>query len=159
VEASAAMAMVTMRVEQEYEIVGFGTDITRLNISPRQRLDDIVKYIHGLNFGGTDCALPMIWAKKHKVPAEGFLTITDNESWAGDIHPFQALKQYREAMGRPARSVVMAMTSSGFSIADPSDAGMLDCVGFDTAVPTLVSQFFAGFQGGDVLPVSDADNA
>jgi 60 kDa SS-A/Ro ribonucleoprotein len=33
------------------------------------------------------------------------------------------------------------MTANGFSIADPSDPGMLDVVGFDTSVPTLMSDF------------------
>jgi 60 kDa SS-A/Ro ribonucleoprotein len=33
------------------------------------------------------------------------------------------------------------MISNGFSIADPNDGGMLDVVGFDTAMPQLVSDF------------------
>jgi 60 kDa SS-A/Ro ribonucleoprotein len=33
------------------------------------------------------------------------------------------------------------MTSNGFSIADPNDAGMMDVVGFDTAVPTVMADF------------------
>lgn len=32
------------------------------------------------------------------------------------------------------------MTSAGFSIADPEDAGTLDVVGFDTAVPLLLKK-------------------
>jgi len=35
------------------------------------------------------------------------------------------------------------MTSSGFSIADPNDAGMLDVVGFDAAAPQVISDFIA----------------
>jgi trove domain protein len=37
------------------------------------------------------------------------------------------------------------MTSTGFSIADPDDAGMLDVAGFDHAVPNLISEFSRGF--------------
>ena len=33
------------------------------------------------------------------------------------------------------------MTSNGFSIADPDDAGMLDVVGFDAATPHVISDF------------------
>jgi len=51
------------------------------------------------------------------------------------------LKNYRQQMGRPAKLVVIGMTSTGFSIADPDDAGMLDVVGFDTATPALISDF------------------
>ena len=33
------------------------------------------------------------------------------------------------------------MVANKFSIADPADAGMLDVVGFDTAVPSLIHDF------------------
>jgi 60 kDa SS-A/Ro ribonucleoprotein len=39
---------------------------------------------------------------------------------------------------------VIGMVSNGFSIADPSDPGMLDVVGFDTATPNVVADFAAG---------------
>jgi 60 kDa SS-A/Ro ribonucleoprotein len=35
------------------------------------------------------------------------------------------------------------MTSNGFSLADPDDAGMLDVVGFDAAAPALIADFVA----------------
>ena len=47
-------------------------------------------------------------------------------------------------MDIPARLVVAGMASNGFSIADPTDAGMLDVVGFDTAAPQVISQFAQG---------------
>jgi 60 kDa SS-A/Ro ribonucleoprotein len=40
--------------------------------------------------------------------------------------------------------VVVGMTATGFSIADPSDPGMLDVVGFDGAVPSLITEFARG---------------
>jgi 60 kDa SS-A/Ro ribonucleoprotein len=33
------------------------------------------------------------------------------------------------------------MTSNGFSIADPDDAGMLDVVGFDSSTPPVIADF------------------
>jgi 60 kDa SS-A/Ro ribonucleoprotein len=36
------------------------------------------------------------------------------------------------------------MVSNGFSIADPADGGMLDVVGFDTAMPQLIADFARG---------------
>ena len=59
----------------------------------------------------------------------------------GRIHPSQALRQYREKTGIPARLVVVGMASNGFTIADPADGGMLDVVGFDTATPRLIAEF------------------
>lgn len=154
--ASAAMALVTANVESNYEMVGFtggsssyysrnvGLDgITVLKISPKMRLDDVCKYLDQFPYGPTDCALPMVWAKANNVPSEAFSIYTDNETWHGNIHPSQALKQYRDAMGIPAKLAVVGMTATNFSIADPKDSGMMDLVGFDTATPQLMSDFFS----------------
>ena len=44
-EASAAMALVTAATEAEYHIMGSRIGSSPLNISPRMRLDDVVKRI------------------------------------------------------------------------------------------------------------------
>ena len=46
-----------------------------------------------------------------------------------------------QKMGVPAKLVVVGMTSTGFSIADPDDGGMLDVVGFDAAAPAATADF------------------
>lgn len=161
-EASAAMALVTLKTERHVDVIGFSagsgsfapgnrrsfsylsTGVTPLNISARQRLDDVVKTITGLRFGGTDCALPMLWAldKGHKYDA--IVVYTDNETWAGNVHPKQALDDYKRKMDVDTKFVVCGMTSTGFSIADPLRDDMLDIVGLDSAVPTLISNFLTG---------------
>lgn len=60
------------------------------------------------------------------------------------MHPVQALRTYREKTGIAAKLVVVGLVSNGFSIADPEDPGMLDVVGFDTAVPALIADFIRG---------------
>jgi 60 kDa SS-A/Ro ribonucleoprotein len=121
---------------------GFGrSGLTTLSFSPRERLDDVVRRTSRLTFGRTDCALPMLEAMKRGWSVDVFVVYTDNETWAGKIHPSQALQQYREKTGIPARLVVVGMASNGFSIADPMDGGMLDVVGFDTATPRLIAEF------------------
>ena len=149
--ASAAMAMATARAEKDFAAVGFtsgnggsGTGLLPLSITGKQRLDDVLKTVDNLPFGGTDCSLPMIWAKQNKVPVDTFVIYTDNETWAGKVHPFQALKDYREKMGRRAKLIVVGMTATRFSIADPSDPGMLDVVGFDSAAPRVMADFARG---------------
>lgn len=162
-EGSAAMALVTMATEPDCDVVGFTSGrtnpglymnayrmreidgLTELSISPRQRLDDAIRSVSNLEFGGTDCALPMLHALKTGRKYDTFVIYTDNETWAGNIHPHQALAQYRRETGIPARLVVVGMTSTGFTIADPSDAGMLDVVGFDSASPNLIADFSRGF--------------
>lgn len=140
-EASAAMALVTAATEKQHHIMGFADDFRPLAISPRQRLDDAVKAVSNLNFGGTDCALPMLWALKNRVEVDSFTIYTDNETWAGSIHPCQALQKYRQKMGIPAKLIVAGMTATNFSIADPNDGGMMDVVGFNTATPRIMSDF------------------
>lgn len=154
-EASAAMALVTAATEPDYDVVGFtaeggswsfseNTELTELAISPRQRLDDAIRSVSNLPFGMTDCSLPMLWALERGERYETFVIYTDNETYAGKMHPHQALLQYRREMGIDARLIVVGMTSTGFSIADPTDSGSLDVVGFDSAVPTLISDFSRG---------------
>ncbi len=161
-DASAALALVTAATESRYEIVGFfaghggfttrgggrfaghADGLTPLSLSPRQRLDDAIKTVSGLPFGGTDCALPMLYAQALEREIDTFVIYTDSETWAGDIHPVQALRDYRRASGIDARLVVVGMVSNGFSIADPADRGMLDVVGFDTATPQLIADFARG---------------
>ena len=70
-----------------------------------------------------------------------FCILTDSETWAGKVHPKEALNQYRERTGIPAKLIVVGMVSNGFSIADPNDGGMLDVVGFDTTVPQIMADF------------------
>ena len=140
-EASAAMALVTAATEREYHIMGFSSRFMPLNITPRMRLDDVVKRISNLPFEGTDCALPMIWARENGVNVSAFITYTDSETWAGKIHPSQALRQYRNEFVGDAKGVVVGMTSNGFTIADPNDRGMLDVVGFDTSAPAVIADF------------------
>jgi 60 kDa SS-A/Ro ribonucleoprotein len=140
-EASAAMALVTAATEREYHIMGFSSRFMPLNISPRMRLDDVVKRISNLPFEGTDCALPMLWARENGVNVSAFITYTDSETWAGKIHPTQALRQYRSEFVGDAKAVVVGMTSNGFTLADPNDRGMLDVVGFDTTAPAVIADF------------------
>lgn len=140
-DASAAMSLITAATEPEYTVMGFGTEFVPLRISPRQRLDDAIKAVSNLPFSGTDCALPIIWALKNKVKADVFVVYTDSETWAGNIHPVQALREYRDRTGIPAKLIVVGMVSNGFAIADPDDAGMLDVAGFDTAVPQVMADF------------------
>ena len=143
-DASAAMALVTMNVETEYAVLGFSHKLMPLKISPRQRLDDVVSYINGLPFGGTDAALPILAATANRIPVDAFVTYTDSEVNGASMHPKVALDQYRQKMGIGAKLVMVGMTAGSFTLSDPSDAGMLDISGFDTATPAVLSDFVRG---------------
>jgi 60 kDa SS-A/Ro ribonucleoprotein len=162
-EASAALSLVTASVEPDQMIVGFtsgrsnsgyymnrarmdeiGDGLKPLSISPRQRLDDAIRAVSDLEFGQTDCAAPMEYARANGIEVDTFVVYTDNETYHGRIHPHQALVEYRRHTGIDARLVVVGMTATPFSIADPSDPGMLDVAGFDSAVPNLIGDFSRG---------------
>jgi len=152
-EASSAMAMATLRTEENIAIVGFtslskhntGDHISPLQIHKHMSLEEVINYVKFLPFGGTDCALPMLFALEHNLNVDAFVVYTDNETWEGNIHPVEAIRKYREKSGiSDAKLIVVGMTSTGFSIADPRDPNMLDVVGFDASAPAIIANFIKG---------------
>jgi 60 kDa SS-A/Ro ribonucleoprotein len=146
---SAAMAMVTAATEPQYHFIGFTSTrgkgaadgITEINISAKDKLDKVCRTMQALPMGGTDCAQPMLWALEKGIEVDTFCVYTDNETWAGKMHPPQALQQYRQKTGIAAKLVVVGMLANDFTIADPNDAGMMDVVGFDTSAPAVIADF------------------
>lgn len=139
---AACLAMVAARTETDATFTGFSTSLDYIPISSRSSLEDTIQKMERFNWGGTDCALPMLWAEKKKMRFDGFVTITDSDTWAGAVHPSQALKKYRQTMGVPAKSAVVGVTAESFSIADPNDPLSADFVGADSNTPNLISDFF-----------------
>lgn len=142
--ATAALAVVAARTEPWAAIMGFDHGIRDLGVTAKDSILDATKKVSVNNGGGTDASLPMTWALENKIQVDTFVVLTDNETWAGNIHPVQALKKYRQATGIGAKLIVVGMTSTGFTIADPEDSGMLDVVGFDGATPALMAKFAKG---------------
>lgn len=167
-DVSAAMALFIAASEPETHVIGFtggsgGYSWSRVSVAavgsgryssvvtdldsavdPSRRLDDVIKSISGLPFGSTDCALPMLYALERGLRPDVFVVITDNETWAGDMQPHEALERYRRETGIDAKLVVMATTPSRNTITDPDDVNSLDIVGFDSAAPSVVSSFARG---------------
>mmetsp|Transcript_6584 Transcript_6584/g.11634 ORF Transcript_6584/g.11634 Transcript_6584/m.11634 type:complete len:578 (-) Transcript_6584:872-2605(-) len=151
-DAAAAMMMVTARTEDKYEVLAFsGADrmfssgLTPLDIKPRDNLENVLDKCASLPFCGTDCARPMLYAMDKKKKFDVFIVYTDSETYYGNIHPSQALVNYRKTSGIPhARLIVCGMASNNFTIADPNDPMMLDVVGFDTNAPQAMQEFILG---------------
>lgn len=159
-EAGMALALVTAVTESKHFIVGFSAagpnawvsrprpsgpfdsdGIAPLGISTGMRLDAALRVVDRMPFGSTDCALPVLYAIERGLDVDAFVVITDSETGVGREHPSAALRRYRQKTGIPAKLAVIGMTSNGFSIADPADAGMLDFVGFDASGPALLADF------------------
>lgn len=143
-QVGTAMSMAIARTEPMYDVYGFSDRFVDLGISPNMSLEEITTKINRMNFGGTDCALPMIYAKENNIAVDTFVVMTDCETWAGSMHPHVALERYRQHSGIDAKLVVMGMTATNISIANPMDPGMLDIAGADASVPKLVSDFSVG---------------
>ena len=155
-QVSGAVAMQIARTAKYSEIRGFTTgggnwnswnepaQLTDLGITAKSDLADAMKKVRNHNFGGTDCAQPMLWALQNGVEIDTFVVITDNETWAGDIKPHQALKQYRKETGINAKLAVLGVEGRPFTIASPDDKGMIDFVGFDSNAPKALADFSAG---------------
>lgn len=140
-EAAGVMAMVSVKTEPQTYTAGFNHQMQPINLLKNDSLQSAVNKIAKTPWGATNCALPMIDALQKKIPVDCFIVYTDNETYYGSPHPFQALQNYRQKMGINSKLIVCGMTATNFSIADPSDPGTLDVVGFDTSVPSLIESF------------------
>jgi 60 kDa SS-A/Ro ribonucleoprotein len=152
---TAAMALVAAATEKQHGFVAFtraplgyggrfggGTPgLTPLAIDREARLEGVVQQLARMPFGGVDCALPMRWALEQRLEVDVFVIYTDVETWVGEVSPAQALAEYRERTGLTAKLVVVGMLSRRFAVADPTDPGMLDIVGFDLTTPTRLAEF------------------
>ncbi|GCC32064.1 hypothetical protein chiPu_0010524 [Chiloscyllium punctatum] len=138
---AAAMSMVIARTESNFTIVAFSDEMVPIHISSEMTMDEVFTAMHAVPFGATDCALPMLWAIKTKTVADMFLVFTDNETYYGNMHPADALREYRKNMDIPAKLIVCGLASNGFTIADPDDRGMLDICGFDSGALEVIQNF------------------
>lgn len=139
-EGAAAMAMVLARTEDYVEIFGFAHTLKDLGISSSDSLQAVLKKTRDQNFGWTN---PSLLIDKATNNIDTFVVITDNEVNHGN-HPSSSLKNYRQKKGLDSKLVVMGMTATNFTIADPSDRGMLDVCGFDSNVPKVINDFMKG---------------
>lgn len=142
-QGAGAMALVLANQNDYVEILGFANTLRDLHIAPTDSFSTAFKKVQMNNFGYTDPGLLINDAANRNIKVDTFVVITDNEVNYG-TQPASALKDYRKKMGIDAKLVVMAMTSTGFTIADPNDRGMLDVVGFDANVPKVITDFMNG---------------
>lgn len=143
-QAGAAMAMITSRVETDTIVRGFANTFRDLKIHPGLSFSEIMDRVENNNYGGTDMSLPMKFAQQNNLWIDTFVVITDSEVNTGH-HPKSQLDEYRRKFNPDAKMVVMGTAVTDFTIADPSDCGMLDVVGFDSQAPKVVSDFAKGF--------------
>lgn len=99
-EMAAAMAMVTARTESNYSCMGFADIFRNLGITPRMSLTEVLSRTRAMNFGSTDCSLPMTYAGQKNLPVDVFIVYcvdTETEILAsGGWKKYDSLKESEE---------------------------------------------------------------
>ena len=149
-DASIAMALLYLETEKNVSAVAFSDGLTdliapsRFQLRRGMTLQQALSATNGMNFSSTDCVLPILHAIKNNIYIDTFIILTDNETYAPNEHPQNALIRYRERMGIQAKLIVLGMTGNCFTIVDPSDRNTLNLAGFDTSTPEIASMFMRG---------------
>jgi 60 kDa SS-A/Ro ribonucleoprotein len=142
-EVGCAIATMLKRIDGEStHVIDVDTAVHSSKITKRTSFREISSWCP--SGGGTDLALPMQYAMRESIIVDGFTLLTDNATWAGVGHPFQALDQYRKGFSPHARFADVTMVPYGTSVADPQAAGVLNIAGMDASLPTVLSGFFRG---------------
>jgi 60 kDa SS-A/Ro ribonucleoprotein len=137
------MAMQLLRTEPNSTIVGYGSRVSELPISANEPLTSVIEKTSALNFGSTNPSLAIDYMRTNGNNFDAMISITDNEVNHG-THPSQAIKKYRDGSGREGHMVVVGMTATRFSMADPLDSKSLDVVGFSSDAPRIITDFVGG---------------
>lgn len=139
-DVAAAMAFVTAKTEPNCHVMAFASKPKgEVALTGMQRLDDLVRYLSKLS-GGTDCAAPVLYALEKELTADAIVIYTDNESYAGNCHPVQAMETYRKKSGINSKLISVAATATNYAINENDENSLVVC-GFDTAAPQIISQF------------------
>lgn len=168
-EAVAALSLVHCHVEPACHVFGFasgshtgygwggGTKFKELGIRKGMRLTEATQRCQQ-PFGSTDVSLAYQYALDNKLEVGGFIVMTDSETNMG-AHPTLKLREYRQHYVHDARSVVVATTSTPFTVNDPNDKYGLDVAGFDASVPALIGDFIRGDLGAEAAQAEEPEAA
>ena len=139
-QVGCAMAAMVKRIEgANVHVIDVDTAVRNSRITARTNLREIAAWQP--SGGGTDLSLPFAYAAQRRLNVDGFLVLTDGETWAGRRHAFQALDGYRRRCNPAARVAVASMTAAGHTIGEPGDPGVLNVAGMDASLPKVVTGF------------------
>ncbi len=142
-EVAAILAMSHVRAEKFTFVGGFSSKFTPLNITRKDNLASAVKKCQDNNFGSTNLAASIEYAKSRKMDVDCFVFITDNDINSGG-HPSLVFQEYKKQMGKPnTKMVTCALQSTRYTVSDPNDPTMVDVQGFDPSLGNFISNFVA----------------
>jgi 60 kDa SS-A/Ro ribonucleoprotein len=135
--------------------MAFNTTYHDLGIRKNMSLEEASRRANENCGNATDISLSVQYALDNRLDIGGLITMTDNEVNT-NRHPALALREYRDKRVADLRSVMVATTSTGFSVNDPNDKLGLDVAGFDATVPVVIADFIRG-DGGPESDEVEAD--
>jgi 60 kDa SS-A/Ro ribonucleoprotein len=140
-EAAIALTTIYKRMFKDVIITAFTDGLKLVNTSPTPSVKEIKSICDKMSFSTTNLSLVPRYALENNIKADGFICITDNEINCGQ-NPNAVLSTFRKKITPNAVNIVVGMTATGFSVADPNDPYALDIAGFDTNCPQLIESFF-----------------
>lgn len=135
---SVAIMLARLGGNQRVHVINFDTNVHPSKVTAASQLRDAFQRQQG---SGTDLSLPFTHALSGNLRVDGFVILTDGETWAGRRHATQALEEYRRRVNPNARVVVATMTPTSYQVLDPGDPGVLAIAGIDANLPRLVTEY------------------
>lgn len=137
VDVAALVSLPLVKASLDALIIGFDTDNFILKSRDWRGLK---REVHDTGHGGTDITQPVAYALEHKIPVDTFVILSDEETWAGQWHSTEIIKEYRKKMRLPTKLIVGSMQSNGYSVKDPKDPLQFNVIGFDPNYVKIVSE-------------------
>lgn len=133
------LALTLLKTEPNAEGIAFNNKRETFNLGRRSSLDEAMKL--PLIGGTTDCAIPIVHALATGNKYDAIIILSDNESWAGQQHGFQALAEYRKKINPDVKVVEVAAVATPYSTFPSDDKNLLRVVGFDASVLQVIEEF------------------
>lgn len=133
------LAVTILKSELNAELVWFDTSLQNPTIGRRTSIDEVIR--KSPTGGGTDCAVPLVYAANKLESYDAILILTDNETWAGPRHGIEVLKSYRKNVNQDVKVIEIALTATGHSTMPSDDKNILRVAGFDASVVEVINKY------------------
>ncbi len=100
---------------------------------------DTITYVCSYPSGNTDISSPLFRAMQDVPDADAVVLITDNETWKNKQPIHVVMDRYRAITKKPTKLIVIGLTATRYTVADPNDPYAYNIAGFSTTVPDVLS--------------------
>lgn len=161
-EVCTVIALAFAKSAPNAQFFAFSDTFTPFPVLPTDTIRSITERANYMNFGNTNCDIPILYALERKIPFDAFMVMTDSETWirtnksdlvrlgiVGENYRYNnnadifgaLLAAYRRRVVADAKNVVYATSSSEFTLNDPNDMLGLDVCGFTPEVGNIITNF------------------